>query len=80
MDILGAAPKHTRAKLLTHFGHGSVSVLLADTPHAKNVSPEAPRVTIQRVTGAPALGHQQCGASAACPVCDTRGNAPESLE
>jgi len=80
LDILGAAPEHTRAQLLTRVGHDSVSVLLADKPRAKNVSPEAARVTNRRVTGAPALEHQQCGASSACPVCDTRGNAPESLE
>ena len=81
LDILGVAPEHTRAKLLTHYGHDSVSVFLEDTPHANNVSAEAARVTIRRVTGAPpALGHKQCGTSATSHVCDTRGNAPEALE
>ena len=80
LDILGAAPDHTRAKLLTHYGHDNVSVLLTNTPHAKNASPKVARVTIRRITGAPALGHHQCEASDACPVCDTRGNAPGSLE
>jgi hypothetical protein len=75
-DIMVAAPEHTRAKLLTHSGHGSVLVLIADTPHAQNVSSEAARIMIRRITGAPALGRRQCGASAACPVCDTRGFAP----
>ena len=65
LDIMGAAPEHTRAKLLTHFGHGSVSVLITDTPHAQNVSSEAARVMIRRITGAPALGRRQSGASAA---------------
>jgi len=46
----------------------------------KNVSAETARVTIRRVTAAPALGRRQCEPREACPVCDTRGNAPESLE
>ena len=80
MDLLGSSPDQVRTKLLTHYGHGSVSVLLAYIPHAKNVSAEASRVTIRRVTGAPALGRRQCGPRDVCFVCDTRGNAPESLE
>ena len=79
LDLLGLSPDQVRTKLLTHFGHGSVSILLANTPHAKNISAEAARVTIRRVTGAPALGRRQCGPGEACHVCDTRGNAPESL-
>jgi hypothetical protein len=38
LDILNAAPDHVRTKLPTHYGHGNISVLLADTPHANNVS------------------------------------------
>ncbi len=45
-----------------------------------DVSAEAAWATIRRLTGAPALGHRQCGPTAACPVCDTRGSAKESLE
>jgi len=80
IDILGTSPDQVRTKLLTHSGHDSVSVLHTDTPHASNVSAEAARVMIRRVTGAPALGHQQCGPVAACHVCDTRGSAKESME
>ena len=80
LDILGSSPDQIRTKLLTHFGHGGVSFLLADTPHANNVSAEAARVTIRRATGAPALGHRQCGPTTTCHVCDTRGNELESLE
>ncbi len=58
LDILGASPDQVRTKLLTHSGHGSVSVLHSDTLHANNVSVEAARVTIRRVTGAPALGRR----------------------
>jgi len=80
LDNLRASPGHIRTRLLTHSGHGSVSVLHTDTPQASNVSAEAARVTIRRLTGAPALGRRQCGPTAACPVCDTRGGAKESLE
>jgi hypothetical protein len=59
LDILGVAPEHTRAKLLTHSEHDNVSILLINTPHANNVSAEAARVMIRRVMGAPALGLQQ---------------------
>jgi len=79
-DFSGAALEHTSAKPLTHDGHGNVLVLIADTPHTHNVSSEAARVMIRRITGAPALGRRQCGALVACPVCDTRGSAPEALE
>ena len=54
-----------------------VSVLLADKPHSDNVSVEVARDTIERITGDLALGRKQLGPNA---VCDTRGNAPESLE
>ena len=80
LDILGASPDHISTKLLTNCDHGNVSVLYTNTPHANNVSAEAARVTIRRVTEAPALGHRQCGPTSACPVCDTRGNAKESPE
>jgi hypothetical protein len=80
LTILGASPDQVRTKILTHYGHGSVSVLYTDTPHANNVSAETALVTIRRVSGALALGHRQCGPIASCPVCDTRGNAKESRE
>ena len=57
LDNLKGAPDHVRTKLLTHSSHGSVSVLLAKIPHAINVSAEAARNTIRRLTEAPALGH-----------------------
>ena len=77
---MGAFPDKVRTELLTQFGHGRVSVLHTNSPHANNVSGEAARVTIRGVIGASALGHRQCGPTAACPVCDIRGNAKESLE
>jgi hypothetical protein len=81
LDLLGSSPDQVRIKLLTHSGRGNVSVLLADTPHAKKyVSTEAARVTIRQVTGVPSLGRRQCVPREACSGCDTRGNAPESLE
>ena len=80
LDILEGTPDQVRTKLLTHSGHDSVSVLLADIPHANNVLAEAAHITIRRVTEALTLGHHQLGPASACPVCDTRGNAPESLE
>jgi len=80
LDILEGAPVQVRTKLLTHSGHGSVSILLANTPHTDNASVEAARVTIRRITGALALGRKQLGPTAACPVCDTRGSARESMK
>ncbi len=80
LDILSASPTQVRTKLLSHSGHGSVSVLHSDIHHAGNVSAEAARVTIRRLTGAPALGRRQRGPTHACPVCDTRGSVPEALE
>ncbi len=50
LEILKGAPDQVRTKLLTHYGHGNVSVLLADIPRANNVSAEAARITIRRVT------------------------------
>ena len=76
LDILDGAPNQVRTKLLTHYGHDSVSILLADIPHANNVSAEAARITIRRITGAPALGHRQLGRTSTCPVCDTKGTRP----
>ena len=80
MDILATAPDQVRTKLLIHHGHGNVSVLLADTPPSRNIYAEAARVTIRRILGAAALGNDQLGSCAACPLCDTRGGASESLE
>ena len=72
-------PRSGTHQPLTHSGHGNVSVLHSDIPHANNVSAEAARVTIRRVTGAQTLGHRQSRPTSTCPVCDTRGNAQESL-
>ena len=80
LDILGAFLAQVCSKLLTHSGHGSVSFLHSDIHHVSNVSAEAACVTIRRVTGAPTLGRRQRGPSDACPMCDTRGNAPKSRE
>ena len=80
LGILEGAHDQVRTKLLTYSGHDNVSALLAVTPHANNVSVEVARVTIKRHTGAPVLERKQLGPIAACPVCNTRGNAPESLE
>ena len=45
LDIMEGGPDQVRTKLLTHYsGHGNVSVLLADTPHADNVTANLPQL------------------------------------
>ena len=63
-DTYNSAPQAEKIKLLSHAGHGSViSVLLANIPRTRNVSAQAARVTIRRVTGSAALGSDRLHSS-----------------
>ena len=80
-DTYNSAPQAEKIKLLSHAGHGSVSVLLANTPRTRNVSAQAVRVTIRRVTGSAALGSDRLQPGTTCKVCDLPASAdPEALE
>ena len=67
-------------KLLTHAGHGSVTVLQSDTPLGQRASAEIARATIRRITGAHSLGRHKLTALQHCPQCGVQGGQTESLE
>ena len=79
-DMYSSASLADKVKLLSHSGHGSVTVLSTNTPHTRKASAQAARVTIRRITRAAALGNRQLDQSTSCPHCDIPAGSPESLE
>ena len=74
-------PPSTRAKLLSHFGDGSVAILLFDTPLDRSASTPLARTTIRRICGAPSLGNIPLELrSPSCPQCGLNAGEPEALE
>ena len=67
-------------KLLTHAGHGSVTILQSDTPLGQRASAEVARTTIRRISGAQPLGRHRLTALQHCPQCGVQAGAEESLE
>ncbi len=68
-------------KLLSHFGHENVSILILDSPQGRSASPLLARTTIRRFTGAPSLGDIPPDLrSPHCPQCGLLSCSPESLE
>jgi hypothetical protein len=73
-------PARDQPKLLTHAGHGSVTMLQSDTPLGQRVSAEIARTTIRRITGAQSLGRHHLTALKHCPQCGVQAGEEESLE
>jgi len=81
LSILSTAPTSIKLKLLSHSGHGIVSILLSDTLLGRNASTPLARATIRRIIGAPSIGdlppeHH----SISCPQCGLPTGTPKSLE
>ena len=55
-DLHQRTPTRDQSKLLTHAGHGSVTVLQSDTPLGHRASSEINRTTIILITCAQSLG------------------------
>jgi len=74
-------PISAQPKLLSHSGHGSVTVLASDIPLGRRTSTPLARMTIRRICGAPALGDIPPGLrSPSCPQCGLPAGSPEALE
>jgi hypothetical protein len=79
--VLADAPPSTKPKLLSHVGHGRVTILASDTPLGRSASTPLARTTIRRICGAPSLGNTPHGLrSPSCPQCDMLASTPEALE
>ena len=79
--LLCTSSPTNKPKLLTHTGHGSVSILHSDIPHGRVSSALTARMTIRRITGAPTLGRERLTPSSTrCPQCGLSATAEESLE
>ena len=73
-------PTRDQPKLLTHAGHGSVTLLQSDTPLGHHASAEIARTTNRRITGAQSLGRLRPTAMRHCPQCGVQAGEEESLE
>ncbi len=69
-----------KPKLLTHSGHGSVTVLQSDTSVGQRTSAAIARAKIRRITGAQCLGRLRMIAMHHCPQCGIQAREDESLE
>ena len=68
LSVLADAPLSTQPKLLSHYGQGSVDVLVSDIPLGRSVSPPLARCTIRHICGATTLGDIPLGLrSPSCP-------------
>ena len=56
MVIFESADSVTRARLLTHSGHGGVTSLTSDISCVQNASAESVILTLRRISGSRALG------------------------
>jgi hypothetical protein len=79
-DLHSSAPARDQPKLLTHAGHGSVTILQSDRPLGQLASAEVARTTIRRISGASSLGRHSLTAKQHCPQCGVQGGEQESLE
>ena len=73
-------PAGDQPKLLTHAGHGSVTLLQSDTPLGQHASAEIDRTTIRRITGAQSLGRHRLTTMRHCPQCGMQAGDGEALE
>jgi hypothetical protein len=80
-DTLVATPSSLHPKLLSHSGHGSVSLLIADKPLGHSASPHLARMTIRRINGAPSLADLPDDLRPPhCPQCGLPASSSKSLE
>jgi len=80
LSLQASSSYENKPKLLTHSGHGSVSILHSDIPPGRAVSALTTRMTIRRITGAPSLGRERITSSTRCPLCGLTASIDESLE
>ena len=80
LSLQASSSSENKPKLLTHSGHGSVSILHSDIPPSRAVSALTARMTIRRITGAPCLGRERITSSTRCPQCGLTASTDESLE
>jgi len=76
----GSSSQENKPKLLTHSGHGNVSIMHSDIPPSRAVSALTARMTIRRIIGAPSLGRERLTSSTRCPQCGLFASVDESLE
>jgi hypothetical protein len=79
-ELLSSAPLSTKPKLLTHSGHGNVSIMLSDITPGRDISPSTARITIKRITRAPCLGRHRMSSRNRCLQCGLATGTCESLE
>jgi hypothetical protein len=79
-DLHQRTPARDQPKLLTHAGHGSVTVLQSNIPLEQRASAEIVRTTIRRITGVVSLGRHGLTALQHCPQCGVQAGQAESLE
>jgi len=73
-------PTRDPPKLLTHAGHGGVTLLQSGIPLGHHASAEIARTTIRRITGAQSLGRHRSTTMRHCPQCGVQAGEEESLE
>jgi hypothetical protein len=73
-------PAGDQPKLLTHAGHGSVTLLQSDTPLGRQASAEIARTTIRRIIGAQSLGRHSLTTMRHCPRCGVPARDGKALE
>ena len=80
--IFESADSVTRARLLTHSGHGGVASLTSDISCVHNItsSAESVRVTPRRISGSRALGSFALSVEEVCPGCGLHSDHEEALE
>jgi hypothetical protein len=76
----GSSSSENKPKLLTHSGHGNVSILHSDIPPGRADSALTARMPIRRIIGAPSLGRERLASFTRCPQCGLSASAVESLE
>ncbi len=75
-----AKAHHHQPKLLTHSGHGSVTIQQSDTPLGTMATAGTACATIWRITRAQCLGRHRFTTLQHCPQCGIVAGAYESLE
>jgi hypothetical protein len=73
-------PARDQPKLLTHVGHGSITLLQSDIPLGHHTSAKIARTTIRRITRARSLGRHRLTTMQHCPQCGVQAREAESLQ
>jgi hypothetical protein len=78
LSLQAFSSSENKPKLLTHSGHGIVTILHSDIPPCRAVLALTARMTIRRIIGAPCLGREHITSSTRCPQCGLTAITDES--